>query len=480
MAQFTPYVSLDAVKKKKVILGAGFLWFYNLIFGFIMPVVLPSLMEYYDMMAFYAILGGITSLVGCIVTPIGGKLGDLFGRRRVCLIAGYLRLALMLFCAIPTSGPVFFAVYVAGNLVGGFINAFPATILSDVTTPEERPRWFGIFGTINGAALIIGLLGGGVMVDLFGPLSVFLVVAPFGLVALILLTLYYPNRPSSERIRIDGGGMVLLGLGTAGVLAWCAFGDMLFPRVSVVGLGLLIVGILLLIALFFYERKAADPLFNLKLFHNSHFTMSFSTHLLIAPMMCLCSSVLALYGQVGLGLSATVSGTLALPKNLLFFLLPSVLGAWIARKQSRFRTAFLMCGGAIAAASLLSAFWDTNTSIWVVYAVMLVFGLGTSCQSVCIQPYMQIAVSPTDMGGAAAMVQFANSVGVVIFSAFYNIFYNARYTQAMELGGGVHLAEAIADTFSCVSLLSAVCGLAVIALTLRFIPKRHFQEAASH
>lgn len=479
MAQITPYIPLNPAVKKNVILGAGFLWFYNLIFGFTMPVVLPSLMEYYDMMAFYAILGGVTSLVGCIVTPIGGKLGDLFGRRRVCLLAGYLRLALMLFCAIPTSGPVFFAVYVAGNLVGGFINAFPATILSDVTTPEERPKWFGIFGTINGAALIIGLLGGGVLVDLFGPLSVFLVVAPFGLVALILLTIYYPNRPSSDHVGIDTGGMILLALGTACVLAWCAFGDMLFPRVSVVGLGLLVLGIILLIILFRYESKAKDPLFNLKLFRNSHFTMSFSTHLLIAPMMCLCSSVLALYGQVGLGLSATVSGTLALPKNILFFILPSVLGAWIARNQSRFRTAFLLCGGAIAIASLISATWTANTSIFAVYAVMLIFGLGTSCQSVCIQPYMQIAVSPTDMGGAAAMVQFANSVGVVIFSAFYNIFYNARYAEAMALGGGHHLAEAIADTFSCVSLLSAVCGIAVIVLTLRFIPKSHFKPEPS-
>lgn len=83
--------------------GAGLLWFYNLLFGFTMPVVLPSLMEQYDIMAYYAIMGGITSLVGCIVTPIGGKLGDRFGRRRVCLLAGYLRLALMLFAPfLPT------------------------------------------------------------------------------------------------------------------------------------------------------------------------------------------------------------------------------------------------------------------------------------------------------------------------------------------------------------------------------------------
>lgn len=480
MSEPIAYVPLPPSRRRMVIWGSGLLWFYNLVFGFTMPVVLPSLMEYYDMMAFYAILGGITSLVGCIVTPIGGKLGDRFGRRRVCLLAGYLRLSLMLLCAIPTSGPVFFSLYVAGNLVGGFLNAYPAAILSDITVPKERPRWFGIFGTINGAALLLGLLGGGVAVDLLGPLSVFWLVAPFGLVSLILLTLYFPNRPAAEPAKIDFPGMILLGAGTALVLAWCAFGDMLFPRLSVLGLSILILGILLLVALFFFEQTASDPLFNLRLFQDRHFTMSFSTHMLIAPMMCLCSSVLALYGQVGLGLSATLSGTLALPKNILFLLLPSVLGGWIAKNQQRFRTVFLTCGAAIAAASLFSAFWDTSTSVITIYAVMLIFGLGTSCQSVCIQPYMQMTVSPTDMGGATAMVQFANSVGVVVFNAIYNILYNARYEKAMALGGGPHLAQAISETFSAVSLVSAAGGIAIMILTLCFVPKRTSMTQTVH
>lgn len=470
--QTFPYIKLKSGDQKKVIAGAGLLWFYNLLFGFTMPVVLPSLMEYYGMMAYYAILGGVTSLVSCIVTPIGGKLGDRFGRRRVCLLAGYLRLALMLFCAIPTNGPVFFTVYVLGNLVGGFLNAFPATILSDVTTPDERPRWFGIFGTINGAALLIGLLGGGIIVDLLGPLATFLFFAPFGLFALILLTQYYPNAPSSACTALDRGGMVLLGFGTAAVLAWCAFGDMLFSRGSVPGLVLLIGGLALLVVLFWYEQRVKAPLFNLRLFRDSHFTMSFSTHLLIAPMMCLCSSVLALYGQVGLGLSATVSGTLALPKNILFFLLPSLLGTWISRNQNRFRTAFLVCGSAITVASLLSASWGTSTSVITIYLVMLLFGIGTSCQSVCIQPYMQMTVSPSDMGVAAAMIQFANSVGVVIFSACNNIVYNARYAQAMQLGGSEHLAQAVAETFSLMSLLSAGSGIIIIVFTLHFVKGR--------
>lgn len=467
-----PYIPLKPKAKRGVILGTCFLWFYNLLFGFTMPVVFPSLMTHYDMMAYYAILGGISSLFSCLITPIGGKLGDRFGRRRVCMVAGYIRLILMMFCAIPTSGPVFLVVYSAGNFAGGLLNAYPSAILSDVTVPEERPRWFGLFGTINGASLLIGLLGGGLVVDHLGPFNVFWFFAPWGVAGLVLLTVFYPNRPARETKPIDWGGIALLAVGLTCILAWCAFGGSYIDRGSIFGVALLVVGILVIVLLLFYERHPADPLIDLRLFRNLNFAMSFSCHLLIAPMMCLCSSVLALFGQMSLGLSATASGTLALPKNILFLILPTFFGAWIARDQRRFRTAFLGCGIAISVASVLASLWSANTPVWTVYAVMLIFGVGTSFQAVSIQPYMQIAVEPQEMGIAAALLMFANSIGVAVFNAFYNIFYNAKYSAAMALGGGSHLAQAIAETFSSMAVLSAVCGVVLIGVTLLLIPRK--------
>lgn len=469
-----PYIPLEPTAKRRILLGASLLWFYNLLFGFTMPVVFPSIMAHYGMMAYLAIMGGISSLFSCLVTPIGGKLGDRFGRRRVCLLAGYLRLILMAFCAVPTSGPLFIAIYSIGSFAGGLLNAYPATILSDVTNPDERPKWFGVFGTINGASLLIGLLGGGLIVDYLGPFSTFWFFTPWGLAALVLITLYYPNRQADEQPPLDYGGIILLGLGLAGVLSWCAFGDDLFPRASATGLALLLGGVALLAFLLgWYERRVPDPLIDLTLFQNRNFSMSFSAHLLIAPMMCLCSSVLVLFGQMGLGLSATVSGTLALPKNILFIILPTFLGAWVARDHARFRITFLGCGMAVAIASALAATWNTATPIGTIYPVMLIFGVGTCCQAVSIQPYMQMAMEPQRMGIAAALLLFANAAGVAIFNAFYNIFYNSKYAQAMALGGGTRLiGEAISQVFSAMAILSAISGVLLAAITLILIPRQ--------
>lgn|GEM_PF-2177234 len=466
-----PYILLDPKAKRGAIMGASFLWFYNLLFSFTMPVVFPSLLRRYDMLAFNAILGGISSLFSCLITPIGGKLGDRFGRRRVCLLTGYIRLILMLLCAIPTNGTVFLVVYSLGSFAGGLLNAYPASILSDVTTPEERPRWFGLFGTINGASLMIGLLGGGLAVDHLGPLSVFWFFAPWGAIALALLTVYYPNQKADKRPPFDWGGILLLAAGLSCILAWCALGGSYFDRGSFFGIALLLGGLVVIGLLICYEKRVTDPMIDLKLFSNRNFFMSFSCHLLIAPMMCLCASVLALYGQMSLGLSATISGTLALPKNILFLILPTFFGAWIARDQRRFRTAFLGCGIAIGIASLLASTWTMNTPVCVIYAVMLIFGVGTSFQTVSIQPYMQMAVAPQEMGVASGLLMFANAIGVAVFSAFYNIFYNAKYNAAMSLGGGVHLARAIAETFSAMAIVSAVSGGILVIITLILVPR---------
>ena len=471
-ADALPYIPLQQNAKLAVIIGAAAMHFYNLLYAFTMPVVLPTLLARYGIMEYYALLGGLNSLLACIITPIGGKLGDRFGRRRVGLAVSGLRLMLLVCCAIPTNGGIFCALYLSGNLLGGLLGAFPLTILSDVTTQAERPRLFGLFGTINGVALLAGLLGGGVIVDLLGPLATFLFFAPFGLLSIVPLAIFFPNHVVlSGRTGLDKRGMLLLGAGLGCLLAWCNFGGEVFGRLSPLGISFLVVGSGLIALLIWYEPRATSPLLDPRLFHNRNFLLSFLTHMLIAPMVCLCSGTLALYGQVGLGLSATVSGTLALPKNILFFILPIFLGTWIARDQRRFRSIFLLCGGAIALASFLCSFWDTGTRIWTIYAVMLIFGVGTSCQSVCIQPYMQMAVDARDMGGAVAMVQFANSIGVVVFSSIYSILYNTRYFAARQ-PGGTGAAVAVAKTFSDVALLSALAGLGICVATLLLIPRR--------
>lgn len=471
MQQAGAYISLDEKAKGRVILSAALLWLWQVLFSFSMPVVLPSIMERYGTMGYYAILSGVVALGSCIVTPIGGKLGDRFGRKKVYLIAGGIRLVFMLVCALPTSGPVFFSAYILTCFSGGMLNSYYTTILSDVTTLAERPRWFGVFGTVNGLGLLVGMLGGGAVADLLGPLHVFWIIAPVGLVSLALAARYYPNRPRGEKTKLDSAGMAFMGIGLALVLSWGSFGGLLFPRASVLGLSLLAAGAVFLVVFCLHERRAKDPVLDFSMLRNRNFTVSCGLYIAVAPMVQLCSTGITLFGQKGLGMSATVSSTLAMPKNLLFLVLPSVMGAWLAKDTRRFRTVFLLCGTTIALGGVFAATWNSATPLVLIYLGMLIFGVSTTCQSVGVQPYTQLTISNEEMGSAMGSLQFASALSGMVYTVIYNILYNTRYNAAMAAGGGEHLSQAITEVFSSLALITAGCGIFVIVLTLWMIPR---------
>ena len=471
MGQSGAYISLPEKDKNRVIASAALLWLWQVLFSFSMPVVLPSIMERYGTMGYYAILSGVVALGSCIVTPIGGKLGDRFGRRRVYLIVGTARVVLLLVCALPTSGAVFFSAYTLSTLAGGLLNSYYTTILSDVTVITERARWFGVFGTVNGFGLLLGMLGGGAVVDLFGALHVFWIITPVGIASLWLAWRYYPNRPRAEKTALDGSGMVLMGAGLVLVLSWASFGGLLFPRISPLGLGLLGSGAVLLAIFFLHERRAKDPVLDFSLLRNRNCAMSCGMYIAVSPMVQLCSTGITLFGQKSLGMSATVSGTLAMPKNLLFLVLPSVMGAWLARDTRRFRSVFLLYGVTAGLGGLFASTWSSATPLVLIYLGMLIFGVSTTCQAVGVQPFTQLTVSNEDMGGAMGSLQFASALSGMVYTVIYNVLYNTRYDAAMAAGGGEHLSRAITEVFSNLSLITAGCGLAIIALTLWLIPR---------
>lgn len=471
MDQSAAYIALEGKQKYGVIAGASLLWFYHIAYTFSLPVSMPLIMRHYDAMAHFATLSAISALLQCLVTPLGGKLGDQFGRRRVCLTAGVVRIALLLCCSIPTSGEVFFLLSSVGGAVGGLLFPLPHAIMSDVTTLEERPRWFGLFGTINGVAMVIGLFLGGIIVDAWGPFSLFLPISVIGAAALVLLFLFYPNRPADTPSPIDWGGIGLLALTLVCLMGWYSFGGTAFPRTSPLGLSLLAAGFVFLALLIFHERRIPYPLLTPRLFSSRNFTVSFSVQFLIPPMVYLCSSMLTLYGQSVRGLSAAASGTLAMPKNLLFCFLPMVLGSALAKDRGRFRGVFLLCGGTICLGSLCMAAWTANTPMLLIYLTMMIFGVGTSCQSVSIQPYMHLGLDPADIGIATAMLQFGSSVGSVLFNAFYTIFYNSRFEAAAALGEA-GTAIAVSETFTALALFSAASGALIAAVAIVMVPRR--------
>jgi len=456
-------ITLKNSTKKAIILGSAIMYFFNLLYAFAMPVILPSILDSYGIMNQYALISGVNALLLCVITPVGGKLGDRFGRYQIGLTASLVRLILMAMCMLHTNGLIFTVLYALITIVSGILGSFPLAILSEVTTSAERPRYFGIFGAINGVALLIGLLGGGLIVDYIGAFHTFLIFIPVGLLYTIIIAVYYPhNENITDTEPIDITGIILLGCGISSLLVWCNFGGVSFGRISFIGISLITAGIIFLLLLIRHEKSCKNPFLNLNFFKNGKFLLSFLTSVLISPMVCLCSGILVLFAKISLELSATVSGTLALPKNIVFLILPVFLGKWLEKDLNRFKTIFLLCGFSIALGGLLASFWDIYTSIWTIYCTMIIFGIGTSCQSVCIQPYMISSIPSKELGAATSMTAFGNSLGIAVTTAIYGILYNDNYNTS-----GLALRQSMADTFSIMAVICGISGVFIILSTLR-------------
>lgn len=470
------HIQLEDKAKKSILVGIFLFYFNRVLFTFTVPVIMPSVMEEYGLMGWYAIQSGLNALMSCIAMPIGGKIGDIFGRRKVFLLGGYTTLGLSLLCSIRLTGPLFFGLYTVISFLNGLIGSYTASMISDVTTTRERPRLFGIMSTINGIGVVIGLPLGGIIADYLGAFWGFAVYVPLGVIGILLIARYYPNRPADHHVAVDKMGIGLIACSFGSILAWCFFGGVLFPRVSAIGITLLVLGGIFLVILLRAESRIEEPLLDLKMFRHKAFTASFLTYLFIAPMPNLCSSVLILYGKMGLGLSATVASTLAMPKNIVFCILPTFMGIWLGRQYKNFRRIFILCGATIAIGSFISASWGLDTALIAIYLTMILFGVATSCQATAVQLCVQVSLPQKDLGVASSMVIFGNSVGSALYNAFYNIVYNSKYNAAMALGGGEHMAQAMTDVFSAMSILSAVCGVAIVILNILIVPQQPQHE----
>ena len=345
------------------------------------------------------------------VTPVIGKLSDLYGRRSTLLIAGGVFMASSVFCALaPNMTTLIFARALQG-LGGGALITVPMAIIGDVVSPRERGRYAGYFSSMWVAAALAGPILGGFLTEYFGWRLIFWINIPLGAAALLVVNQVLRKLPvTPRRGSIDYLGVVWLTCGTVTLLLLLSLGGKRIPWTSASSL-LLAAASLVLAALFvrrqWVAREAIVP-------------PRFMRHKVIAPVLAvgvlvpgthLALSVLApIYFQVALGKSVSTSGLLMIPLMVSSTMTANLAGLY-SRKTARYKQPPLY-GLAFAAVvmALLAWFADTLSAPAVSFAMMMAgFGIGPSypCSTVAAQN----AVERQDMGAVTGAVTFSRALG---------------------------------------------------------------------
>lgn len=308
---------------------------------------------------------------------VAGAASDAYGRilvLRIGLIGfGIASLAV----AAAPSIELLIAARAVQGIAGAFLVPSSLALITSTMVDPVRSRAIGLWTSLTTAAMIVGPLLGGVIVDYASWRLVFLInVIPIGL-ALWLLTRLDLRDERKPDARIDwiGAALCASGLGLA-VLALIELPAARSAGDATAWLWVaLVLGILLFVAFIWRQRTTRHPLLPLDLFRSRTFASGNLATLFIYAALSLNGFVVAVYLQQGAGLSATLAGVASLPTTILVIALSSRFGALSGRFGPRL---FMSIGPVVMAIGclLLLTVGEMFNYWWQILPAMIVLGVG--------------------------------------------------------------------------------------------------------
>ena len=346
-------------------------------------------------------------------TPLWGKAGDLYGRKRVFQLAIVVFLVASALCGASRNMYELIAFRGLQGIGGGGLISLVFAIIGDVIPPRERGRYQGYFGAVFGVASVVGPLAGGFFVDNLSWRYIFYINLPIGLAALLVTNRVLRLPVRRRHVLIDWWGALLLVAGVSCILLATQSGGTDFPWGSWQIIGLFGLGTLVLAGFVLREKMAPEPILPLELFRMQIFTVSNIISFVSGIAMFGALAFLPQYLQLVHGVSATESGLLLLPLLVGLLVMSIGSGRYISR-TGRYRW-FPLAGTTLVTIGLiLLSHLGAHTSLAVVGLYILVFGAGLGLFIQVLTLVVQNAVPMRQMGVATSSVTFFRSMGGAI------------------------------------------------------------------
>ncbi|HVW81141.1 MAG TPA: MDR family MFS transporter [Mycobacteriales bacterium] len=362
-------------------------------------------------------------LASTVSTPLYGKLGDQYGRKRLFLIAIVVFLVGSTLCGVAQSLIQLILFRALQGIGGGGLMVGAQAVMADVLPPRERGRYSGYFGAVFGVTSIAGPLVGGFLVDNASWRWVFYVNLPFGLVALAVISAVLKSPAQKTAHRIDYLGAALLTASVTCIVLLTTWGGTTYGWGSPTIVGMAVAAVLAAIVFVFVESRAAEPVIPLRLFRKRVFTVSSSVGFIVGFALFGVITYLPQYQQVVRGASATASGLQLFPL-MGGLLIASIGSGQIITRTGRYRVFPILGTVVLALGVYLLSHLGVHTSVLTSGTFMVVAGLGLGLTMQVLVLAVQNSVDARDLGTATSAATFfrsiGGSIGVSVFSAIFN------------------------------------------------------------
>jgi EmrB/QacA subfamily drug resistance transporter len=379
-------------------------------------------------------------LASTVSGPLYGKLGDQFGRKVLLQSAIVIFLIGSVLCGLSQNMTQLIAFRALQGLGGGGLMVLTMAVLGDIFSPRERGRYQGYFGAVFGVSTVVGPLLGGFFVDNLSWRWIFYVNLPIGAIALTVIAIAFHARGEHVHHRVDYLGALVLAAGLSAIVLFSSLGGTTYAWGSVPIVLLIIAGVVLLAVFPFVERRAAEPILPLELFHNRIFVVTSAVGFIVGLALFGAITYLPLYPQVVKGHSPTSSGLTLVPL-MAGLLVTSILSGQLISRYGHYKP-FPIAGTAIMLVGVfLLSRLTVQTPLWQTIVAMVILGLGLGMVMQVLVLAAQNSVDHRLLGvatsGATMFRGIGGSIGVAAFGA---IFANRlRSELATKFPNGAHI-----------------------------------------
>ena len=442
-------------------------------------------------------------LTQTIATILGGKFGDLLGRKWIFIGSIIIFVTASALAGLSQTMTWLIASRAIQGIGGGGLTVTATAMIADIIPMRDRGKYQGAVGAVFGGTTVLGPLLGGWFTDHLSWQWVFYINVPVALLILPFAIKLLPSVAATAKPVFDTFGIVFISLGSAGLILATSWGGVQYDWGSPTIIGLVVGAVICLVAFVYAEHHAAEPILPLRLFRENVFSVSSTLSFIVGFALLGTMTFLPTFLQYCEGVSATMSGVRMLPM-VAGLIVASVGAGTMVSRTGKYRIYPIAGSIVMAVGMVLLARLDEHSSTLTTSLSMLVLGVGIGLSMQVLTIIVQNTVDYRDLGVATSGVTFFRTIGSAFGAAAFGTIYanqlTPKLTTAVVSSGadpslvttpeGVHslppeqhasvvaaYAEALQHVFAS-AVPVAVIAL-VVALLLKQVPMRGLTQPSA-